>query len=695
MARFYKTATPTFVDDKMFQLPWQLMANTLMNKEKAVDTEIGEATSFLDKLTAQGLSPDQPRIKEIISGFEKDINDVVSNIKSNPMEYNKYASTIRTIGRNINSTWSMGEISKIEANRKAYTDYTTQLDEAVKKNPDKYAPNQIDLLKQRELNKYKQAGGAGYNAQSGVYNTFSGEDALQLGNVTDILNQNVGKYIKSDSGEAAKLDTSGRWIYKTHTDWEAVPREKLEEAATAYLESAPEIVSAIKQRTDLGIQGFEDPMAYVKDSINSFVLANEYRKDSITKDADVNPYTMKDEERAYNKQQEQEDAITYFTEDKVIGTGGRSLSEFTALRGNIMNTITNSKTRAQQKIADSFGYVNRDGTINVANFKKNSPTIWNRIQKGDFSDILKLPGGKDIANEYKQAHYNLAGQEALKEKYKKEVGKSHDKDPLLFSAWLKTQGTIAVDRALSWKDFDVTTKQIDQVAKRVYDDGLYLDSPMNIPKGTMVKVGGKNVDLGSKPYTMNELISLGVVSPEQVKVPVMAQKTAGTKDHTVEGDHFWNKDREVKGTPATYEIQYKLADGTGTIGFKTGGKGIVPSTSFDDEGKLGVGMAVNIRGKNFVANVNDIQTQSMIDYKNKNSNFLKTKLQLEKWTNSGDVKIPNTGGAVYHSEDVLNPNGTVKYKKGDITIPTSGGKAETFQTNNPAILEKLSNWLYN
>jgi hypothetical protein len=676
MARFYKTATPAFVDNKMFELPWQLMANTLMNKEKAVDTEIGEANSFLDKLTAQGLSPDQPRIKEVIGGYENRINEVVSNIKKNPMDYNKYADTIRTLGRDINKDWSMGEISKIEANRKAYTDYSTQLDEAVKKNPDKFSPNQIDLLKQRELNKYKQSGGAGYNPQSGIYNQFSGEDALQLDNVTDTLNKNVGKYIKADSGEQAYLNNEGKWMLKTHKGEEAVSREKLEAAAQAYLQSSPELVSAIKQRTDLGIQGFEDPLAYLQDSVNSFVLANEYKKESITKDANVNPYYMKEYEWNHAKQEEQEDTITYFTEDKVVGTGGRDWNEFVGLRNNIMTTIDNSKQRANQKIKDSFGYKND------AAFKASNPTIYNRIQKGDFSDILKLPGGKDIANEYRQAHYNLAGQEALLNKYKKQTGKNPEQNKLLFNTWLEGQGTISVDRALSWKDFDVTTKQIDQVAKRVYDDKLYLDSPLNIPKGTIVKIGGKNIDLGSKPYTMNELMGLGIVESEQVKVPILGQKAAEVR----------GKDGNVL-IPAQTEIQYRLTDGTGTIGFKTGGKGIVPSTSFDDEGKLGVGMAVNIRGKNFVATVNDVQTQSMIDYKNKNSNFLKTKLQLEKWSNSGDINVPNTGGAIYHSEDVME-NGRIKYKKGDITIPISGGKRETFQTTNPAILEKLSNWLY-
>jgi len=676
MGRFYKTATPAFVDNKMFQLPWQLMANTLMNKEKAVDDEIGIANTFLDKLTAQGLSPDQPRIKEVIGGYENRINEVVNNIKQNPMEYNKYSDVIRTLGRDINKDWSMGEISKIESNRKAYTDYSTQLDEAVKKNPDKYSPNQIDLLKKQALEKYKQAEGAKYNSQSGAYNQFSGDEALQLGNVTDILNQNVGKYIKSDSGEAAKLDTNGNWIYKTHTGWEAVPAEKLKAAATAYLESAPEIISAIKQRTQLGIQGFEDPMAYINDSLNSFILTNQYKKDSITKDANVNPYAFREGEWSHAKEQEEEDIVTYFTEDKVVGTAGRDWSEFAGKRSEIMTTIDNSKQRAAQKIKDSLGY------YNDATFKTKNPVIWNRIQKGDFSDILKLPGGKDIANEYKQAHYNLAGQEAIMTKYRKQTGKNPEQNKTEFNTWLQGQGTIAVNRALSWKDFDVTTKQIDQVADRVFGDQLYLDSPLNIPKGTMVNIKGKNVDLGAKKYTANELMSLGVIEPQQVQVPIVGQKSAATL----------GKDGKVL-IPAQTEIQYRLTDGTGTIGFKTGGKGIVPSTSFDDEGKLGIGMAVNIRGKNFVSVINDVQTQSMIDYKNKNSNYLKTKLQLEKWSNAGDVKIPHTGGAVYHSEDVIE-NGQVKYKKGDLTIPTNDGKSKTWPTTDPVILEKLSNWLY-
>lgn len=81
MGQFYESTAGRFVDDKMFQAPHQLMQAIIQNKDKAVDTEIASAVSLYDKLTADVLQQDNPRAKEVISGYESKINDVVSNIQ--------------------------------------------------------------------------------------------------------------------------------------------------------------------------------------------------------------------------------------------------------------------------------------------------------------------------------------------------------------------------------------------------------------------------------------------------------------------------------------------------------------------------------------------------------------------------------------------------------------------------------------
>lgn len=256
MARFYQTSEPAFVDNKINKLPWEMMAGVLQTKDKAVNDSINSAELYLDKLKAQGLKPDEPRLREIISGYQSEIQGVTDTIRSNPMEYQKQLGTIRQIGRDIGNNFENGEVAGIQGNRKLYLDYAKNLDDDYQKNPDKYSPGQIEALKAEALDLYSQNGGINYIAP-GQYNTFKGENAAPMEDMTTYMKKIMEGAIQ-DTNVSVKWDNE-RGAYRVKGEKKDLwySSDQLKNLYTDFATTNPDFLSGIKQRERLGIQGFQ------------------------------------------------------------------------------------------------------------------------------------------------------------------------------------------------------------------------------------------------------------------------------------------------------------------------------------------------------------------------------------------------------------------------------------------------------
>lgn len=252
MGRFYQTAEPTFVDNKMFEAPHELMAQVLMGKDKAIDTEISNAASLYDKLTADVLKQDTPRAREIIQGYEQQVNDIVSNIQKNPLEYNKYSNTIRELGRGINKDWTMGEIGTMQGYKKQVTDEWNKLDELAKKDPKTYDAAYVAAEKDAILKEYR---GINWNKETGRAGAAPSVQSSYHG-----LNFDLDDYLKQKmeaDGYTRERDSTGNgYIYRNKTSNEVLSPQKVAEATVAYFNANPDIQSAVQRRGELGIEGF-------------------------------------------------------------------------------------------------------------------------------------------------------------------------------------------------------------------------------------------------------------------------------------------------------------------------------------------------------------------------------------------------------------------------------------------------------
>lgn len=316
MGQSYKGAEASFIDDAMFKLPYELMAQVIEKKDKAVQTEIDSAMILKDKLKAQALKVDQPALKQKILDYTQRIDDITAGIKGNVMDYSKFSDQTNQLSRDITQDWTMGDIYNMESNRTAYLENIKAIDEAAKKDPEKFRAGQADALKAAALAKYQ-----GYkNSETGEYNSY--KDATLYG--TDPLTEHVDKAMKGAVGEFEEIETdreSGMWRVKTHNKWQGwKPMTELKPIWNSYLQNNPNIDLALGQVEELGLGNRKQEETQAFD-----YLFNKYGKRQVMSSTSQ---TMS-EEGKLKKAKELEEPDTIEVKDKTYVTTNTSTAAST------------------------------------------------------------------------------------------------------------------------------------------------------------------------------------------------------------------------------------------------------------------------------------------------------------------------------------------------------------------------------
>ena len=244
MGRFFQTDKPTFVDDNMLRLPYQLMAQVI-NK---VDTDIAQNESNLislyDQLNANALKQDQPRLKEILGGFETEIDDLAGEIQKDPLQFRRKTADIRNLSRKINEEFTRGEVSAIQSNFDVFQGFTKRGQEAVKKG---------DVLQED----FQSARGKffsdfqGTNFQDGDFQTIFTEDLNKFINVEDIA-ETRGKEYAASTAELINGFSDGIYIYEDESKEKIMPFEKVYSGVLSSLMNDRELNSYLTQQVRLG-----------------------------------------------------------------------------------------------------------------------------------------------------------------------------------------------------------------------------------------------------------------------------------------------------------------------------------------------------------------------------------------------------------------------------------------------------------
>ena len=214
MGRYYETAKPTFVDDVIYQAPYELIARALESKDLQVEedeAEIDEVGILSDdkKYTEQ----DKEKRNQVVNGYRTEIDNIAKKIQENPEHRNYYMRKIDTARKKFDKDISTGFLNDADQNftlreaaRKQILD-RTDITEKQKTT----TLNQLDF--KFKGSDSEEEGGNRYSENLHIYEAIDEEKfikdkkaVLRANAITTNKNRTDGRYFTDESGVRKFID---------------------------------------------------------------------------------------------------------------------------------------------------------------------------------------------------------------------------------------------------------------------------------------------------------------------------------------------------------------------------------------------------------------------------------------------------------------------------------------------------------
>lgn len=208
MGRFFKTARANFVDDKMFELPVDLMYKVINKTDENIGENLDKIDAFGDLLDTENLKTDDPAVNERLGYFRDKMADMSSAIHKNPLDYKNFSGKIAATSRELQTELDTGTLGRAQEQHDTFNTRMEEIGELEGVSADKK-----DLVKRATLQKYADQNGLDYvNGQT--YNDVGELIDTPLKDVdTDALINTIASNFKADTTASASSGPSGGYIW--------------------------------------------------------------------------------------------------------------------------------------------------------------------------------------------------------------------------------------------------------------------------------------------------------------------------------------------------------------------------------------------------------------------------------------------------------------------------------------------------
>ena len=254
MGRFFQATPGQYVEDAMFELPYEYMQQALLVKDKAIADTNQEALDIAGLIKIDPLEVDRERALGIKKGYEDEIQNISQAIQKNPLQYMQYKDKIRSLQRRVSEDTQMGDIYHINTNKAGHLANLKALEEAAAKEPDKFFKGQLEAAKIKAYQDYANKGG--YKTQDGAYNKYT--DYNLYGSAP--MEEHVSRMFKEVTGKdknVVRKNEQGEWEVETEKGWEGFPKDRIKAIFDNYLLTETSLQNQLRQLEELGVADTE------------------------------------------------------------------------------------------------------------------------------------------------------------------------------------------------------------------------------------------------------------------------------------------------------------------------------------------------------------------------------------------------------------------------------------------------------
>jgi len=295
MARGYRTSQPQFVNDMIYQPPYELIQQAMAMQQQGYDTALTQTDALNGMLNIlhRNSEADTAAANEIKNYYGSQIDEITGTIQRDPANWRKNLNRIRNLQREIQQDRTSGRIAKLEGTYNAYSNWQKQMQELKEKNPAQYNAAVVNAAS-RTFD--KNWGGDSIN--NGVWKAediinqpdiFNAKDTLELIKQVPAF-KDANSFRKSENG----------YIITMGDKTENVSEERLLQLINGAAFSNPNMMSYLNQQQRFGLAQYFDETGnliapYRSGLVNSVgdeVTQEEYNKMTSAEKASVRKSTL-------------------------------------------------------------------------------------------------------------------------------------------------------------------------------------------------------------------------------------------------------------------------------------------------------------------------------------------------------------------------------------------------------------------
>ena len=241
MGRFFQTAPTQFVDNYIYQPPWELMQQAASQKQKIYDAAIA-STKLFDNIPIEHLQgeDDVYNVQEKQRYYAENAANIAKAIQNDPSKAQQYLNNIDLLQKELQKDFTTGDISKIQGSAQAYKKW--QEDNKKLKEDD---ASRYTAAERAYLGDYLNAGG------NSLSQGFRGEQVTK-GIDYDAIRKSLGELKANKIKSTRQTPGGGLYMIETENGLEEMSEERMNGWMLSQILS-PENLASLSQSEKFGL----------------------------------------------------------------------------------------------------------------------------------------------------------------------------------------------------------------------------------------------------------------------------------------------------------------------------------------------------------------------------------------------------------------------------------------------------------
>ena len=523
MGRFYETTPAKYVDDLMYDLPYDEISKLIKEKQTTAQNAIDDTLGLSKDVVITPIQNSETDVNIAREEHEKlngSVNDLVQKIKEDAANAHIYEREINDLKVGLNENVTSGNIYKINANYKERElRRKTLLDKAEK---DGLNAEEVQRLLAFNDLSYIDKGGV---MEDGNYNQYQFENLTETENITK-HGENIFKDMMGKDFEKIRQTDNGYVDIETGKKWEGFDEKRINEAVNIYMASTKDLTGRMSQLHKLGLEDTPEKQAekftqFMQNKYGKHQVKDEYRnKIGAIATADAN----RENQAAFENEQEM-NATPVIAVETVASNLPKTE---TSLQKNINDLVVSANNLRQQSLVHGKAIVANAGDSLTKREKE-------LLLAGDTQTVNRFLASSGMTQEAQKEYKKTATELNWKKNYYNKVKEN-------YLEVKKQKG----------KDYSYADYMADPqfgLSSEDYNAGMAsatwqgIDVPKNVKLGDVIKrvntaLTGDAVPVDLRTATMQTVVPGKNGTPKVVGTAYFAEPSSSDYQHASKGSYI-------------------------------------------------------------------------------------------------------------------------------------------------------------